>query len=82
MIRSSLCLYLNARLKYLSIRIVLKIASPDTAFYQGGKISEIFMSIDTVKGELTGGKVVSAPGIIIFGTAPAETPMRFPKIEK
>lgn len=59
-----------------------KIASPDTAFYQGGKISEIFMSIDTVKGELTGGKVVSAPGVIIFGTAPAETPMRFPKIEK
>lgn len=59
-----------------------KIASPATAFYQGGKISEIFNSLDTTKGVLTGGKVVSAPGVIIFGTAPVGIPLSFPKIEK
>lgn len=59
-----------------------KIASPATAFYQGGKISEMFESIETCEGKLSGGKTISAPGVIIFGTADASTPLCFPKIEK
>ncbi|MBJ2082008.1 FRG domain-containing protein [Serratia ureilytica] len=59
-----------------------KIASPATAFYRGGMISDMFDSIETFKGKLTGGKIISAPGVIIFGTADSSTPLSFPKIEK
>lgn len=59
-----------------------KIASPAIAFYNGGKISEMFDSIETTKGKLTGGEVYSASSIIIFGTANLDTPLSFPNIEE
>lgn len=59
-----------------------KISSPATAFYQGGKISKMFDSIETRYGKLTNGETISAPGVILFGTADASTPLCFPKIEK
>lgn len=59
-----------------------KIASPETAFYKGGKIGEMFGAIDTTKGKLTGGTVQSASSIIIFGSANSDTPLSFPKIEE
>ncbi|BDC86964.1 FRG domain-containing protein [Aeromonas caviae] len=59
-----------------------KNASPATAFYQGRKISEMFDSIETCEGQLTGGQIISAPEVIIYGTTDASTPLYFPKIEK
>ncbi|MBS0900129.1 FRG domain-containing protein [Pantoea dispersa] len=59
-----------------------KIASPSTAFYRGEKISDLFNSIETGGGKVTGGKFVDVPGIVIFGSANLNTPLRFPKIEK
>lgn len=59
-----------------------KIASPATAFYQGGKISEMFNSIETRYGRLTSGEVISVPGLIVFGTADTRNPLYFPKLER
>ncbi|CAH3577411.1 MULTISPECIES: FRG domain-containing protein [Klebsiella/Raoultella group] len=60
----------------------VKIASRTTAFYRGGMISEMFDSIETLKGKLNGGKIISAPEVVIFGVADSSTPLIFPKIEK
>lgn len=59
-----------------------KIASPSTAFYRGEKISELFNSIETIQGELTGGNFVDVPNIVIFGSANPSAPLIIPKIEK
>lgn len=59
-----------------------KIASPSTAFYRGEMVSDMFDSIETSKGELSGGKTISSPEVIIFGTADSNAPLSFPKIEK
>ncbi|HEI6919055.1 TPA: FRG domain-containing protein [Yersinia enterocolitica] len=59
-----------------------KIASPSTAFYRGKKISELFDSIETSEGKITGGKFIDVSSIVIFGSADLNTPLRLPKIEK
>lgn len=60
----------------------VKNTSPSIAYYRGGKIAELFDSIETMKGELTGGVTISAPSIILFGTNNDNSPLRLPKIEK
>ncbi|ADU73011.1 hypothetical protein [Pantoea sp. At-9b] len=59
-----------------------KIASPSTAFYRGGKINEMFDSIETRYGPITNGKIIQSPAIIIYGTVNTPTPLHFPKIER
>lgn len=59
-----------------------KIASPSTAFYRGGKVSESFNFIETSGGKITGGTFINVPNIVIFGSANLSAPLRLPKIEK
>ncbi|EKD4047414.1 FRG domain-containing protein [Vibrio parahaemolyticus] len=59
-----------------------KIASPTTAFYRGQTISEMFDSLESRYGLLTGGEILSASELILFGSADTNTPLNFPKIEK
>lgn len=60
----------------------VKNVSPSIAFYRGGKIAELFDSIETMRGELTGGVTISSPSIILFGTDNDNSPLRLPKIER
>lgn len=57
----------------------VKIAWPQSAFYQGAKISEKFTSID---GNKIGGIIVDVPGMVMFGHAGERVPAVFPTIER
>lgn len=57
----------------------VKIAWPQTAFYQGTKISQSFDSVD---GDKVGGIVIDVPGMVIFGHAGDDIPASFPTIER
>lgn len=57
----------------------VKIAWPQTAFYQGTKISQFFTSID---GDPVGGITIDVPDMVLFGYASDEIPAVFPTIER
>lgn len=57
---------------------LVKIAWPQTAFYQGAKISETFTSVD---GDKVGGISIDVPNTVMFGHADETIPAFFPTIE-
>ncbi|HAW2200185.1 TPA: FRG domain-containing protein [Escherichia coli] len=59
-----------------------KIAHPKIAFFRRSKIAGQFDSLETTRGVLTGGRIIAAPPLIIYGVANNRIPLRIPKIER